>query len=39
VTGWRVGFARADAATREERSFRDDHVARVRLGFELVARA
>ncbi|WAS98133.1 hypothetical protein [Nannocystis punicea] len=34
-----VGFARADEATRAERGFRDTYAARVRLGFELVARA
>ncbi|MDC0674603.1 hypothetical protein [Nannocystis radixulma] len=39
VAAWRGAFARADAATSEERGFWDDYVARVRLGFELVARA
>ncbi|MBZ5708901.1 hypothetical protein [Nannocystis pusilla] len=39
VAEWRARFDRADAGTREERGFWDDYVARVRLGFELVARA
>ena len=36
IAAWRAGFDEADRRTREERSFWDRYVVRVRRGFELL---
>lgn len=37
AAAWRAKFDQSDQSTREERGFWDEHVARVRLGFDLLA--